>query len=100
MQGVRSVSAGLYVSMFLKEDGTLWATGSNAYGEFGDGTTTASDIPVQVMSSVAQVSAGSFHALFVKEDGTVWSSGRNQQQQLGVDGPDISTPVQVALDGN
>jgi alpha-tubulin suppressor-like RCC1 family protein len=34
--------------MILKTDGTLWATGSNGFGQLGDGTTNGRIIPVQI----------------------------------------------------
>ena len=37
-------------SVFLKNDGTVWACGKNNYGQLGDGTTTPSSTPVQVNS--------------------------------------------------
>ncbi len=35
-------------SLFLKNDGTVWACGSNAHGELGDGTNTKRLTPIQV----------------------------------------------------
>jgi alpha-tubulin suppressor-like RCC1 family protein len=37
-------------SLFLKSDGTVWATGSNTTGQLGDGTTTVRLTPVKVPS--------------------------------------------------
>ena len=34
----KAISAGGWHSMVLKKDGTVWATGWNKYGQFGDGT--------------------------------------------------------------
>ena len=35
---VAATAAGAYQSYFVKEDGTLWAMGSNSYGSLGNGT--------------------------------------------------------------
>ena len=35
---VQVVAAGAFHSMVLKEDGSIWATGSNRDAQFGDGT--------------------------------------------------------------
>ncbi|WP_373331530.1 RCC1 domain-containing protein [Salmonirosea aquatica] len=98
LTGVRAVAAGGYHSLFLKEDGTVWATGFNGYGQLGDGTTTDKNSPVAVpgLTGVRAVAAGQNHSLFLKEDGTVWATGFNGNGQLG-DGTttDKNSPVAV-----
>src|SRR5664280_2633067 len=75
-----SVSAGGNFTMFLKADGTLWATGENTYGQLGDGTTTDKSVPVPVMTGVRSVSAGNSHTMILKTDGR---TGSNIIGQLG-----------------
>jgi alpha-tubulin suppressor-like RCC1 family protein len=96
MTGVQAVSAGQAHTMILKNDGSLWATGNNASGQLGDGTTVAKSSPVQVMTGVQAVSAGSSHTMILKTDGTLWATGNNLYGGLG-DGTTTakSTPVQV-----
>jgi alpha-tubulin suppressor-like RCC1 family protein len=48
LTGVIAISAGNLHSLFLKNDGTLWACGYNGYGNLGDGTTIDKYSPVQV----------------------------------------------------
>ena len=70
----------------LKNDGTLWTWGSNAYGQLGDGTFSAKSSPVQVVGYATtwqQVSAGYQHSAGVKADGTLWTWGLNNFGQLG-----------------
>jgi len=97
--GVIAVSAGEQHSLFLKSDGTVWACGSNAQGQLGDGTYTARQVPVQVsgVSGIIAISAGHMHSLFLKNDGTVWACGNNGNGQLGegMTSSDKNTPVQV-----
>lgn len=83
-------------SLVIKEDGSLWAWGWNAYGQLGDGTTENRHTPVKVMDNVAVVCAGGGHPLVIKTDGTLWAWGRNRCGQLG-DGTteDRHTPVKV-----
>ena len=38
-EALKQVSAGYYYSMLLTEDGRVWTTGVNEYGQLGDGTT-------------------------------------------------------------
>ncbi|AEC02727.1 fimbrillin family protein [Parasphaerochaeta coccoides] len=109
MVKVKSVSAGDDHTMILKTDGTLWATGSNYYGQLGVDDITTISTPVQVkdssgvgfMTDVAAVSAGSHHTMILKKDGTLWATGENKAGQLGVgDNTDRSTPVQVSSMGS
>ena len=44
-----TIAAGLYHSLALKQDGTVWAWGDNDYGQLGDGTDTDRLTPVQVL---------------------------------------------------
>lgn len=94
------VSAGVFHSLALRADGTVWAWGWNGVGQLGDGTTVDRDMPVQVagLTDVMEVSAGAYHSLALKRDGTVWAWGWNALGQLG-DGTTINrlTPVRAAL---
>ena len=104
-----AASAGLYHSLILKSDGTVWGWGSNHFGQLGDGTTTDRSTAVQVipwgnfsgnsppLTDVIDVAAGGLHSLALKSDGTVWAWGSNTYGQLG-DGTttDRSTAVQVS----
>ena len=81
--GVASVAAGADHTMYVKTDGTLWATGSNAQGQLGDGGNLTSNTPVQVATGVASVAAGRVHTMYVKTDGTLWAMGDNRYGQLG-----------------
>ncbi len=104
LKGVVHVSGGQYHTVALKSDGTVWAWGYNNYGQLGDGTTTSSNIPVQVRDSsgtgyltgITKISAGYSHVVALKNDGTVWAWGYNNYGQLG-DGTTTNSniPVQV-----
>ena len=97
--GVKEVFAGPQSVFFLKTDGTLWALGSNNSGEFGNGTQTRADQPIQVAADVVSVAPGSNHTLFLKADATLWAAGSNDRGQLGTgqtgSRPSL-TPIQVA----
>ena len=83
--GVKAIAAGEYFSLALKRDGSVWATGSNTYGQLGDGTTISRNkIRLTTLSSdVVAISAGREHSIALKQDGSVWGSGRNAKGQLG-----------------
>jgi alpha-tubulin suppressor-like RCC1 family protein/chitodextrinase len=95
---VTDVSTGYAHTVFVRSDGTLWATGDNSGGQLGDGTNTNRSIPVQVSggTNVTAIAAGDIQTFFIKSDGTLWAMGDNSYGQLG-DGTITSrnTPVQV-----
>jgi len=77
LDDVISVSAGGSHSLALKEDGTVWAWGSNICGQLGDGTYENKNIPVNVLNlkDVISVSSNFGHSLALKKDGSVWEWG-------------------------
>lgn len=98
---VTTVSSRGSHALFQKMDGSLWAMGSNAYGQLGDGTTTDRHTLIKIVDgNVTAFSAGGDHSRFVQADGSLWAMGRNHAGQLG-DGTttDRASPVKV-LDGN
>ena len=70
-------------------DGTAWASGSNLYGQLGDGTNTNRLTLIQmrdssgVITNVRQISCGERHTALVKWDGSVWACGFNGYGALG-----------------
>ncbi|MGE5286346.1 MAG: PASTA domain-containing protein [Micromonosporaceae bacterium] len=88
-------------SLAVTSGGTVWAWGSNLYGQLGNGTTIdTSNVPVQVkgLTGVVAVAAGYEHSLALRDDGTVWAWGGNPEGQLGTGatGNTQLTPVEVA----
>jgi alpha-tubulin suppressor-like RCC1 family protein len=98
LTGIIAVACKGHVSLFLKNDSTVWACGYNLGGAIGDGTTTDRWTPVQVnsLTGILAVACGGGHSLFLKNDGTVWACGINYDGRLG-DGTNTNglTPVQV-----
>ena len=100
-----SVWGGARNALILKADGTVWTWGLNGHGQLGDGTTTDSSVPVQVvgpggvgyLSGIVAVMGGEQHHFALKSDGTVWAWGMNMTDQLGdSNAQDSSTPVRVS----
>ncbi|MBM4165303.1 MAG: RCC1 repeat-containing protein, partial [Lentisphaerae bacterium] len=91
LSNVTAVAAGSIHTLALKDDGTVWAWGYNAWGQIGDGTQYTNRLnPVQVLmadrtplSGVIAIAAGNGHSLAVQEDGSVWAWGDNSYGQLG-----------------
>jgi alpha-tubulin suppressor-like RCC1 family protein len=48
--GVTAITAGSEFSFFIKNDGSLWATGGNHWGELGDGTHNSAYVPEQIVA--------------------------------------------------
>jgi hypothetical protein len=93
LDNVVAVQSGMWFSLALKRDGTVWAWGgSNRHGELGNGTisppkgNTVFPTPTQVvdLTGVVDISAGQDHSVAVKADGSIWSWGSNSVGQLGI----------------
>jgi RHS repeat-associated protein len=95
---VVAIEGGVFFSLALKSDGTVWAWGDGSRGRLGNGGTTNQTTPVQVsnLSGVVAITAGWNFALALKADGTVWGWGDNSESQLS-DGTTIDrlAPVRV-----
>ena len=98
LSGVTAIVAGEYHTVALKNDGSVWAWGSNAYGQIGDGTTTNRTTATQVsgLTGVIAIAAGNSHTVALKSDGTVWAWGYNLNGQLG-DGTTNNHPIPVQV---
>ena len=91
LEDIIAISGGGFHTVALRSDGTVWAWGSNAYGQLGDGSTMSSNVPVGVLdpdglsylSDVIAIAAGHNYTIALKNDGTVWSWGINDFGQLG-----------------
>ena len=83
--------------MVLMQDGSVWATGYNEYGQLGDSSTVSANRFVKVISGGAKVvAAGAFHSMVLKQDGSVWATGSNQHGQYG-DGSRLSSKNFIRL---
>lgn len=85
-----SVDVGELHSVALATDGTVWTSGSNSYGQLGDGTTNASTGRVQAthadgtpLTGMTAVAAAGYFSAALRNDGTVWAWGDNRYGQLG-----------------
>jgi alpha-tubulin suppressor-like RCC1 family protein len=105
---ITAISAGinhsLAISRLVRADGSLgpgslWAWGSNEFGQLGDGTEINKSAPVRIMSDVIAISAGDDHSLAIRGDGSLWAWGSNEFGQLG-DGSTISRTEPVRIMGD
>src|ERR1700722_11456921 len=65
---VMKVSAGVFHSVFLESDGSLWGMGGDPHGQLGNGFgVVGTNAPGLIVSNnVTIISAGDYHTLFVR----------------------------------
>jgi alpha-tubulin suppressor-like RCC1 family protein len=51
--GVTAMEGGLYHSLFVKSNGSLWVMGWNQYGQLGDQTNISTNRPKQIVAGIA-----------------------------------------------
>ena len=76
-----------YHTLILKNDGTLWGSGCNNYGQLGLGDTTNRNTFTQVTTNandIKSIYCGDYHNFILKNNGTLWGCGRNDCGQLGL----------------
>jgi alpha-tubulin suppressor-like RCC1 family protein len=115
LENIVQVSAGRVHTLFLINDGSVYATGNSSLGQLGYGSTSTPSFPVKVkinanteLSSIIQVSAGYSHSLFLTKNGTVYACGYNLRGELGngtttqsnfsilINNPSLTNIVQVS----
>ncbi len=82
---VASLSAGVFHSFALLNDGQVLAWGDNAEGALGDGGTQSrsSPLPVLGLPAIQRLHSGERHGVAVDRQGRGWTWGLNQLGQLG-----------------
>lgn len=86
----------------LRSDGSVWTWGANRFGQLGDGTATAKNVPVKVphLQNVDSVVLGRNCTIFLKEDTAVYGCGDALFGQLGSDFFSAqSSPVDLGMRG-
>lgn len=94
LTNIMEIAAGDNHTLALKQDRTtIWAWGSNKYGQLGDGGREDKLSPIQVkgIQGVKMITAGNDHTIAVKDTGSVWTWGRNTSGTREV----RTTPIQI-----
>ncbi len=100
------IASGIYHSIALASDGTIYAWGRNHLGQFGNGDPNMlfSNVPVAADMNgalagrtIIQVAAGANHSLALSSDGKVYTWGENILGQLG-NGNTTNSNIPVAVD--
>ena len=83
---VLRASAGVFHSVFLKADGTVWTMGRNNAGQLADGTSLDRATPAQIsgISDVVDIGTAGLSTHVIRQDGTLWAAGRNNSGELGI----------------
>lgn len=80
-----SISCGHFHSAAIRNDGTLWTTGSDYWGETGNNGVSTEGEFVQIGTDTwSSVVCGYDGTLAIRTDGTLWVTGRNFYGQLGL----------------
>jgi len=99
---VTKISSGLTHTLLIQPDGSLWAWGSNIWGQLG-GYVGSIYTPAPKLTSHdwKQIDAGTDFSIGIKRNGTLWTWGWNEYGQLG-DGTYTGhgTPKQIVRDAN
>ncbi len=103
LSGIVAVAAGGYSTLALRSDGTAWSWGRNESGELGNGSTTNSPTPVQVvgpsgsgyLSGVAAIAQGASFGLALTSDGAVFGWGYNYNSELGSSSTTTGTTIPI-----
>jgi len=84
---IETVFTGGVFSILQGVDGSLWAWGSNNYGELGDGTSTEKHSPVEVNISratgfpvnlnITSLHTGRYFTIAKEANGSLWAWGAN-----------------------
>jgi alpha-tubulin suppressor-like RCC1 family protein len=97
---VKDIACGVQHTIMLMTDGTVYATGYNAYGQLCLGNSTDCHTLTQITALDGKtpkfIACGGEYTFMIMTDGTLYSCGRNNYGQLGLgDNSDRDTLVEI-----
>ena len=85
---VKHISCGNSHTFIIKNDGSVWACGSNGNGQIGLGSAstkkTFTQVTTNINNDVKQIACGDTRTFILKNDGSAWACGLNNKGQLGL----------------
>lgn len=90
---IKQISSGSEHTVILDEEGNVWTTGNNKYGQLGHVNVKRLPLPVKLdfHCKIIQISAGDYYTALIDEDHNLWTFGNNSHGQLGFD-DDVQIP--------
>jgi len=80
----KTMAGGMYSSYIVKNNGSLWVSGGNQFGQLGLGDISPRNsftevTDVNIGTNVSSVAASPYNssAFIIKKDGTLWATGQN-----------------------
>ncbi|KAF0979120.1 hypothetical protein FDP41_002190 [Naegleria fowleri] len=103
LSGISKVAVGRTHSIFITEDGHVYACGLNEMGQLGLGTRSRNEPYIQLIQElndfeIRKAACGAEHSLFLTTTGDLYATGSNQFGQLGISNPQVhfkQSPVLV-----
>jgi alpha-tubulin suppressor-like RCC1 family protein len=99
---ISSFSAGIFHTVIVKYDGTVWTCGANNAGQLGFGAADNNDhaalTQIPGLTSATGAASGGYYNLIIPLTGTLWAWGDNTYGQLN-DGTDSQRSAPVPAGG-
>ena len=101
----KKITSGGFYNLGIKQDGSLWAWGSNQMAQLGDYSTVDRKTPKRIGTDTTWefIAAGNYSSFGIKKNGTLWAWGNNGDGQTGQGNTTTytySVPIQVGVDND
>ncbi|RAP34112.1 hypothetical protein DID75_00620 [Candidatus Marinamargulisbacteria bacterium SCGC AG-410-N11] len=80
---IQTIDSSFYHSMYVDQNGNLYAIGQNSNFQLGLNSTENKDIWTKSFENIQSVKLGHLHSYALKKDGSLWVVGDNLNGQLG-----------------
>ena len=87
LSAVQEIATGMYNTLAIKTDGTIWGTGRNDSGELGLNNLTNRNTFAQEAGGITTwqfITGGANHTMALRSDGSLWGTGSNYYGEMGL----------------